>query len=62
MRTITNKLCVYALKLLIISFIIFYKFCVIKEQKTMLRLHQFLCFVLRFFLVFSFHFFPTCLN
>lgn len=50
MRTITNKLYVYALKLLIIRVIIFYKFCVINEQKTMLRLHQFLCFVFSFFL------------
>lgn len=36
MRTITNKLCVYALKLLIIIFIIFYQFCLVNEQKTML--------------------------
>lgn len=62
MRTITNKLYVYALKLLIIRVIIFYKFCVINEQKTMLRLHQFLCFVFSFFLAFSFLFFSSCLN
>lgn len=61
MRTITNKLYVYALKLLIIRVIIFYKFCVINEQKTMLRLHQFLCFF-SFFLAFSFLFISSCLN
>lgn len=65
MRTITNKLCVYALKLLIIKFTVFLSilFSKLTKNNAVITSVTLFCFVFfSFFFSFCFVFFSTRLN